>query len=397
MVLAMLRIVNEKQCVPPLEDSELQRLSKYIGTKEPGFRGQRAQPQPVDLEIAAESYDTIAKEHLRFLWPKYIPVGKLVHLAGHSTEGKTPILTDLAARISVGATWPDGERNTLGPRSVILLSAEDDPSDTIRPRLELAGADLKKIFRLRATVQREQGKQEKMLALGRDLQKLITVARSIPDLALIGIDPVTNYMGEGVRITVEDEVRPILMPLALAADEFNITIITIGHLNRREKGTESLHRILGAASFGGVARFVFLTGPDPEDEDKYAHVLLQRRGVGAPSLRYSTFSESVSWAGETSEVIGLKWRGRSQATAEDLVDPAGSEEKATIARAGEMVREILRDGRVASKTAMAQLVDAGFSPQIRQTRVLAAAGADSKRFPGDKHWSWYLPSKGLEL
>jgi len=390
MVLAQLRTVNERQCHPPLEDSEVQELAEYVGSQPAGFPARLPPGGLCESELELESYDRIPREHLRFIWPQYLPVGKLVHLAGHSTEGKTPILTDLAARISVGASWPDGAPNTLGPRSVLLLSAEDDAGDTLRPRLEMAGADLKKIHRVRATVRSEQGPQEKMLALDRDWQKLVGIARTLPDLALIGIDPVTNYLGTGVRINAEDEVRPILMPLSLGAAELNITIITIGHLNRREKGTEAMHRILGAAAFAGVARFVYLVGPDPDDENKYAHVLLQRRGVGAPTLRYVTFMAPVTWDGETSDVLGLAWKGRSLASAQDLVDPQGGEEKSSMNRAAGVLREILRAGPVAAKDAQAQLQEAGVAPEINTTRLLRAAGATSRRLPNDKRWSWFL-------
>ena len=40
---------------------------------------------------------------------------------------------------------PDGSRGDLeGPASVVLLCAEDDLADTIRPRLEAAGAALER-------------------------------------------------------------------------------------------------------------------------------------------------------------------------------------------------------------------------------------------------------------
>ncbi len=389
-ILAQLILSNQSLCKPPVEDSWFEKNAKYWSKWEPGNRSPMKEMLDVDLRL--ESYDMTPKEHLRYLWSSYLPLGKLVHIAGHSTEGKTPILTDLAARISVGAAWPDGTPNKLGPRSVILLSAEDDPADTMRPRLEVAGADLKKIFRAIATVQKDQTAHEKMLALGRDLHKLTELARKIPDLAFIAIDPITNYMGEGVSFNSEDEVRPILMPLGLAASQLNITITTVGHLNRREKGTEALHRIMGAAAFHGVARFVYIAGPDPEDEDQFAHVLVQRRGVGAPALRYQTFTTPLTWNNETSDVLGLRWRGRSLATAEQIVDPAGTEEKSIIARAAVALREILRAGPVHSTEAQKQLADAGFSA-VNQTRLHRAAGADSKRLPGDKFYSWFLVAK----
>ena len=38
--------------------------------------------------------------------------------------------------------WPDGPSPARTPGDVVFLNAEDDPADTIRPRLERAGATL---------------------------------------------------------------------------------------------------------------------------------------------------------------------------------------------------------------------------------------------------------------
>jgi hypothetical protein len=142
------------------------------------------------LTIHLESYQQIPKEHLQPMWPGYIPFGKLVHLAGDSGEGKSPLTLDLIARVTSGADWPDGTKNALGPRPVILLASEDDPNDTICPRLELAGADLSRVFDAKIT--KGQDRDEILLALDRDLQQLIAAAAGLPDLALMIIDPITG-------------------------------------------------------------------------------------------------------------------------------------------------------------------------------------------------------------
>src|SRR5262249_60590266 len=77
-----------------------------------------------------------------WLWPDYIPLGKITVLDGDPGLGKSLLTLDIAARTSTARAMPDG---TVGdctePAGVVLLSAEDDPADTLRPRLEAAGAD----------------------------------------------------------------------------------------------------------------------------------------------------------------------------------------------------------------------------------------------------------------
>ena len=85
---------------------------------------------------------------LRWLWPRRIPLGKLTLIAGDPGLGKSLVTIDIAARVSKGSGFPDGA--PCEPGDVIILSAEDDAEDTIRPRLDAAGADVSRIHLLEA-------------------------------------------------------------------------------------------------------------------------------------------------------------------------------------------------------------------------------------------------------
>ena len=93
-------------------------------------------PKPVVRRVA-----DVARERVTWLWPGYLPVGKVVVLDGDPGLGKSTLTADLAARVTVGKPMPDGSGGGE-PGAVVLLSAEDGLADTIAPRLELAGADL---------------------------------------------------------------------------------------------------------------------------------------------------------------------------------------------------------------------------------------------------------------
>jgi putative DNA primase/helicase len=53
--------------------------------------------------------------------------------------GKTTIAMKMAATVSTGGAWSDGSR--CAPGNVIIWSGEDDPTDTLVPRLIASGAD----------------------------------------------------------------------------------------------------------------------------------------------------------------------------------------------------------------------------------------------------------------
>jgi len=109
------------------------------------------------------------------------------HVAGWSIESF--LTTDMAARITTGTPWPDGSDCPTG--SVILVSAEDDPGDTIRPRLDAHNADVRKVHLL-STVRRvgEDGQTYEVLFTLEDVVSLESALKATPDCRLIVVGPV---------------------------------------------------------------------------------------------------------------------------------------------------------------------------------------------------------------
>jgi len=356
-------------------------------------------PDVRDSELIVVRGDEVAEKPLRWVWKPYLPLGKLVHFGGNSSQAKSPVTVDLAARISAAAHWPDGSPNTIGPRSVILLNVEDDFEDTILPRFRLAGGDKSKLHYVKGT--RISANDSKPLDCGvilaDDMHHLVGLAKSLPDLGLIILDPITNYLGTS-KMNAEEQMRALLTPLAALAAELGIVVITVGHFNRRERGTDPLHRIMGAAAFGGVARAVYTIGPDPEEESKYCHVMAVGRACGGEgsALRYRTelVVENCPDSFPT-DIVKVIWTGKSDATAEDIVDSASSLDKARESEAAMVLKNFLRDGRKPANDCTAMLKAEGYDlDKLNAYRIRHKAGAESKKFPNDRFYSWYLGSPG---
>ena len=347
-------------------------------------------------ELVVVRGDAVAEEALVYAWKPNLPMGKLAHFGGNSSQAKTPVTIDLAARFSTGSAWPDGTPNQLGPKAVIILNIEDGLGDTILPRFRLAGGDKTKLWFVKGTKVNGEDQSsftERSVALDHDFPLLAALARSIPDLGLIIIDPVTNYLG-GLKMNDEGEVRSLLTPLAKLAAELGVVIITVGHFNRRERGTEPLHRMMGAAAFSGVARAVYAFGPDPEDSSKFAHVMTPVRcAVGeGEALRYKTelISENCP-DGPPLDIIRVVWTGKSSATAEDSVDPPSAQEKSQERAAADLLKENLRDGPRPAKDCQEQLRSEGCDVEkLNMCRIRRLAGVGSKKFASDRFNTWYL-------
>jgi len=342
-----------------------------------------------------ERASDIRKEHREWLWPGYLGCNKVAHFGGASTEGKSPVTLDIAARVSAGLDWPDGTKNMSGPKAVILLAAEDDWSDTIVPRLEVAGADLNNIYRFSV----KQQAVEITPSLDSDCQRLEKQIAQVGNVALIVIDPITNYLGRA-KMNLEEEIRGgILMPLSQVAKNHHCSIVTVGHLNKRGSEATVLQRLMGCAAFSGVARDVFIFGPDPEDENKYAHIMSEIRNKSAPNLKYQTEVVKTEWDGKTSEVIRVKWCGVSHAEVDDVVNAPKQQEKSITGKAVAIITGMLRSGAKRKADIDQALKENGITLEsLKFDRIRKRCRAETRPLPGkNAGWEWFLATKQEQM
>jgi putative DNA primase/helicase len=275
MVLAQLRSANERQCNPPLEDSEIQKLADYVGSKPAGFPGQR--PQETSAEVELESFRDVKAESVRWIWHFRLPLGKLTLFVGHPGFGKSLTTIDIAARLSRGKNFPDGARCDIG--DVIFLCAEDDAADTVRPRLDAAGADVSRVHRVKAVkVILHDGKTgESVFSLDRDVEKLDDAIGRLPETKLLIIDPISAYMGK-IDTHRDAEVRRVLTPLAELAARRRVGVIAVMHLRKGE--ASALLRISQSVAFIAAARAAWGFGEDPDNAAN--RVMVPVKNTSAP-------------------------------------------------------------------------------------------------------------------
>jgi len=191
----------------------------------------RIKVSPEDEEKAAKHYRELAekeqgpktrvrrmdftkKKKLYWLWQNRIPFGALTTIAGDPDEGKSLITLYLSACVSTGKKLY-GNTEKTEPGDVLLLSAEDDPEITLRPRLEAAGAYLDKIHLLESVMLTDgAGKEdgERIAQLDTDIKAIERILDENPDIKLIIIDPISSFLGSA-NMNREQEVRRVLQPL----------------------------------------------------------------------------------------------------------------------------------------------------------------------------------------
>jgi hypothetical protein len=233
--------------------------------------GRATQDQDND-ELIVQNAADIVPEKIKWLWEGRVALGKPTTIAGDPGMAKSQVLLGIAAVVSTGGQWPCGEGAApLG--NVVLLCAEDGAADTIRPRLEAAGADLSRVTIVHGTRDKRGARG---FDLQTDLEKLEKTIAQIGNVRLIGIDPVTAYMGSGVDSHKNAEVRRVLSPLAQLAERARVAVVTVTHFSKGNNGAsaKALYRFIGSIAFTAAPRIAFLVTEDPEDKNRrlFLHV-----------------------------------------------------------------------------------------------------------------------------
>ncbi len=331
---------------------------------------------PVIIELAH-----IKSERVRWLWPGRIALGRLTLLVGRPGEGKSFVTMDLAARLSRGVAWPDDAPNERG--DVVLVAGEDDPSDTIRPRLDAAGADVERIIMLegRKSVGRDGASVVEPFTLA-DLPTLRATLEKRPETKLVIIDPIGEFLGGKVDSHRDNEVRAVLGPLARMAREFGCAVVLVAH-TRKGDSSHPDDMVLGSRAFTGIARVVLHLMADADNPHR--RLLLP----GKSNLAKASTGLAFTVEGEPARVV---WEPDpvpisamdAMAAAADAVGKRGR-----AADAIEFLQDILADGAMPSKQVVEAAKQAGHSRRTIE-RVLEAAGVVSRKSGMDGGWIWYL-------
>jgi len=312
-------------------------------------------------------------------------LGKINIVAGNPGVSKSTLLISLAAAVTTGGKLPDGTRAPLG--SVILITCEDDAGDTIRPRLEAAGADLSRVYLLDWIV---NDGQQQHFDIGAHRDGLEEMVKAIGDVALIVIDPITAYCG-GADSHKTADVRQALAPLQDLAASTSAAVVAISHLNKNGSEASAMARVIGSGAFVAVARSAWLVAEDPSDDDRRRRVLTPlKNNLGDDRTGFAFSVEAVTLPSGIATSRVVFEREPVAVTADDLLrcQAKSPEDRGAEADAVEFLADMLRDGPRRSKEVEKEARAAGHSLRTLD-RARHTLGVKAKRIEGI--WKMSLP------
>ena len=326
---------------------------------------------------------TVKPSPITWVRPRTWPRGKLSIVAGDPGLGKSFLALDAAARISQGAEWPEGGKAPRG--NVVILTAEDALSDTVRPRLDAMGANANKIIALQA-IKSGDG-QERLPALKYDLPILEDVVRKHRPVLVI-LDPMSAYLGNATP-----SVRGLLAQVARLAETYKTAIVAIMHLNK--SSIKGLYRVSGSVAFTAAARSVFLVVSEPNKDETNS----RRTYFGAVKMNLATHPPVLAFRiksnGTGAIVVWEKEPADVDLESLLTVKPESADERHERLAAKDWLKEVLTAaGGCMAVDAIKKHADdteMGWS-SIKRAKHLLGVRSERVGWGAWGHWKWSLPT-----
>lgn len=381
----LLRIAVEwgRRCNPPIAETAVEKSVGNLVAKHLANSSEEEEADEAEVSggLSVISFAEIEARPIDWLWPGRLAIGKLSLLTGDGGVGKSLLTCDLASRISRGETFPDGAPGVVGDS--FFVGSEDGAEDTIKPRLDAAGALANRVHLIRGPIPKGE-KFATPVDLSRHISDLDRLLERYPEARLLVIDPVMDYLGATCNSDRAQDVRRVLSPLRDLAERRSVAIILMNHL-RKSSGGSSKSRSLGSGAFVAVCRFEFRVVEDPEDSSRRLFLGVKQNLGNAPGLafRIEGAPNGAGFAIWEKDPVALT-------IGEVEADSGSEDDRGSVDEAVAWLEAFLSDGPVKASEAKSRSAKDGIRDRtLNRAKKKLKVGTTQK----DRCWWWSLPGK----
>ena len=335
--------------------------------------------------------DLAEAQRLEWLARKRIPRAAVTYMLGPEGIGKSMFMVWLIALVTTGRAFAEFGIPKRAPAVVVLVITEDDWSTVVRPRLELAGADLSMI---RVFCADADGSGSPTMP-GPHMDILL---QSPETPALVVVDAWADTLPASLSVKDPQQARRALHPWKDYATRTGAAVLLSGHTNR--VSTSNARDAYGlTGELRKKARMTLLAQPDADEEGVMLIGPEKSNVVGnVPASRFKTEAVQVFPATDDSDgtVPRLKWIGDSEQSAREyFADSADTDADDGTDRttAEGWLREYLKDGKAIDSAVVKRDAKAADISVRTLQRARKKLGNVSVKLEGSPPRSfWKIPS-----
>ena len=248
------------------------------------------------------------------------------------------------------------------PLNVIYQSAEDGLADTVKPRLETAGANCENISVIDESI-------KSLSMIDERLEEAVIRTKA----KLLILDPIQAYLGGGMDMNRANEARDMTKKLATLAEKYQCAIVLVGHMNKAS-GNKAAYRGMGSIDFFAVARSVLLVGRVEGEANIRAVVQIKNNLAAFGHPKAFELSED-----------GFQWLGDYEITADEVL--GGIAPKANkLEQAKRLLREVAETNNAMQSNEIFNLAEEQGISRRTLENAKKELGIRAKRINNSWHW-----------
>ena len=257
----------------------------------------------------------------------WIPAEAFTLFVGRPKRGKSLAVAKMAAYITAGGVWFDGETVAAEARGSVIIIEEEDSREETLARCKAAGCDMSKVH-VRVRVPDISNETQ--------LRKVTDFAEKLGDCRMISFSPLQSAIpsADYNEAVVRAKFRPILR----WARGKRIALIGVIHLDKEGKNVAGSDVIVRACRSG----LAFDDHPDDKRADEFARrrvmrIMFSNVGKMGTMVPYDTAGATVTVAGEEIPTAKIVFSSAQTATVAGVV---GNVSAPAPSRRDEILRDV---------------------------------------------------------